>query len=211
SHHGREMGRSICTSLAALSLQAHYRYTPLYGLGYEPDLNSAQRSTADLAQLPVIPLYRRAKRLDAFNTPGNESRVAATEHGDFLYVASDREGGFGGTDLYRYRISGDEPGPAQHLGPEINTKHDESAPVLSQFGFKLVFSSNREDGSKHRLFQATSRPVMKRHNFWVFPSLPWMWHSFKWHLILLFAAVILFVVLLRKAMEASPEEGLADS
>jgi len=202
--HARSMGRSICTSLIALSLQAHYRYTPLYGLGYEPDLDRKRLSTANQDDLPPVPLYRRAKRLDHFNSSGNESAVAASAHGDFLYLASDRRGGLGGLDLYRFRISGKEPGSAEHLGPEINTEHDETAPAPGMFGFRLIFSSNRQqaDAADYQLYRSTSRRVFRRHDYSHLPAVGWMWKMFRGRLLGLALALVLFIVFLRRCMGA---------
>ena len=59
--HGGQMGPIICTAVAALSLEAHYRYTPLYGLGFEPSPSGPKREADGLIaadQLPPTPLFR---------------------------------------------------------------------------------------------------------------------------------------------------------
>ncbi|HYG49296.1 MAG TPA: hypothetical protein VD905_00260 [Flavobacteriales bacterium] len=59
-----------------------------------------------------------------------------------IYFASNREGGFGGIDLYVIRK--DPKGKwakAQNLGPEINTHYDEDFPNLAHDGQALFFSS----------------------------------------------------------------------
>ena len=151
-----------------------------------------------------MPLYRRAKRLDHFNSSGNESAVAASAHGDFLYLASDRRGGLGGLDLYRFRISGKEPGSAEHLGPEINTEHDETAPAPGMFGFRLIFSSNRQqaDAADYQLYRSTSRRVFRRHDYSHLPAVGWMWKMFRGRLLGLALALVLFIVFLRRCMGA---------
>jgi Tol biopolymer transport system component len=62
--------------------------------------------------------------------------------GDTLYFSSNREGGFGGFDLYMSVkiLDGSWSNPV-NLGSEINTPMDESAPVIADGGRKLFFCS----------------------------------------------------------------------
>ncbi len=104
---GRQMGTIIATALAALSLEAHYRYTPLYGLGFEPDPagpTAAGSGLLDADQIPEAPLFRHAQHIEILSSPANESDPVVTDHGDFLYFASSRDGGYGGSDIYRSRF-----------------------------------------------------------------------------------------------------------
>lgn len=193
-NHGDAMGRVIVTSLIALSLQAHYRYTPLYGLGYEPATNLTRISTASLSDLPEVPLYRRAKRIRALSSPREDVQPAVTEHGDFLYFASDREDGEGGLDIYRSRISGDEPLPPTNLGVAINSKADETGPALRMAGFNLLFTSDRgEKGKQHRWYHSVSRRVFRRHDYSERPAIGWMVEMFRWRLLFILLALALFV------------------
>lgn len=62
-----------------------------------------------------------------------------------LFFASDREGGFGGNDLYMSRFDGQNWSEPVNLGPEINTKSNESFP----FAFEkdtLFFASDGHAG-----------------------------------------------------------------
>jgi len=61
---------------------------------------------------------------------------------DTLYFSSNREGGFGGFDLYMSVkiLDGSWSNPV-NLGSEINTPMDESAPVIADDGRKLFFCS----------------------------------------------------------------------
>ena len=62
--------------------------------------------------------------------------------GNEVYFASDRPGGYGGVDLYITRkLPNGKWGPAQNLGPGINTSSDEDFPNLSPDGKTLYFSS----------------------------------------------------------------------
>ncbi|MBA2498801.1 MAG: OmpA family protein [Chitinophagaceae bacterium] len=60
-----------------------------------------------------------------------------------LYFASRRMGGYGGSDIY---VSKMQPngrwGEAENLGPEINTKGDESSPFIHADNETLYFTSN---------------------------------------------------------------------
>lgn len=166
--HAAAMGRGIVTSLVALSLQAHYRYTPLYGLGYEPPADRAPVPAANLADLPEAPSYQRARRMPGMNSPGQDLHPTVTGHGDFLYFASDRAGGLGGLDIYRSRISGEEPTPPVNLGPAVNSEADEAAPALRMGGFNLLFASNRgqTDQNLYLWHCSISRRVFKRHGYY---------------------------------------------
>lgn len=61
---------------------------------------------------------------------------------NMIYFASNREGGFGGFDIYKSKLLPDGTwGLAENLGPEINTEYDEYFPNLSNDGKTLRFAS----------------------------------------------------------------------
>jgi outer membrane protein OmpA-like peptidoglycan-associated protein/tetratricopeptide (TPR) repeat protein len=63
-----------------------------------------------------------------------------------VVFASQREGGFGGLDLWASkRVQGGWM-PAINLGPQINTAYDETTPFVAADGKTLYFSSNRTEG-----------------------------------------------------------------
>ncbi|MEN8249702.1 MAG: hypothetical protein ABFS32_12275 [Bacteroidota bacterium] len=69
---------------------------------------------------------------------------------DFMVFASNREGGYGGYDLYySYFTGGKWSGPV-NFGPEINTEFDEFRPIVRpQYDMTndlMIFSSNRPGG-----------------------------------------------------------------
>ncbi len=75
------------------------------------------------------------------NTPEWEGSCSISSDERFLYFASERPGGIGGRDLYvSEKINGDW-GPAQNLGPNINTAYNEDAPFIHPDGITLFFSS----------------------------------------------------------------------
>jgi hypothetical protein len=104
--HGSKMGKIVATALVALCLEAHYRYTPLYGLGFVPALDGPMVEVAAFDSLPSPPLFRYAQNLTELNSPADEMDPVVTDHGDYLYFASNRAGGFGGSDIYRSRVGG---------------------------------------------------------------------------------------------------------
>ncbi len=211
---GRQMGTIIATALVTLSLEAHYRYTPLYGLGFEPDPSgpmSARNGLLDADQIPDAPLFRHAQHIELLSSPADESDPVITDHGDFLYFASAREGGFGGADIYRSRFEhrqiDDEErlvvGEPKNVGPEINSNANESAPAPRLAGFQLLFSSDRGNNSAG-LFVANSRRVERRHSVLTLPSVAWLSSNFLW---LLGMALALFALVFttRRAMATTPQ------
>lgn len=78
------------------------------------------------------------------NVNGEKSVEASgciSTSGDTLFFASDREGGFGGYDIYYSLRIGDDWGVPQNLGPNINTPYDDEYPMLSPDGRTLYFCS----------------------------------------------------------------------
>lgn len=205
--HGAAMGRVIGTALTVLCLEAHYRYTPLYGLGYEPDPEGPVADALDQSQVPETPLFRHAKYLDAFNSVADDTAPVVTDHGDFLYFASARDGGFGGSDIYRARISGSVPGPAVNLGGEINSDAEEGDPAVRMAGFHLLFNSDRE-GDEEALYSTKSRRLDLRYDYSRFPGLGWIGRNVLW-LLLLVVTIVSGGWLTRRAISASKQrEGL---
>jgi outer membrane protein OmpA-like peptidoglycan-associated protein/chitodextrinase len=62
-----------------------------------------------------------------------------------LFFASDKPGGFGGSDLYYSNWKDDRWDDPVNMGPVINTKGNESYPFINQSG-KLFFSSDGHPG-----------------------------------------------------------------
>lgn len=65
--------------------------------------------------------------------------------GRWLYFVSDAVGGQGGKDIFRVRINGNDFGPMENLGPEINTPGDEVFPYVRD-SVTLYFASNGHPG-----------------------------------------------------------------
>lgn len=71
--------------------------------------------------------------------------------------AADRDGGYGGFDLYVRTRTGDVWNQPRNLGPEVNSAYDERCPFLAADGRALYFSTNRPDLSLGGYDVATSR------------------------------------------------------
>ncbi|GIV37054.1 MAG: cell envelope biogenesis protein OmpA [Cyclobacteriaceae bacterium] len=81
------------------------------------------------------------------NTPDSwDSTPAFSPDGRMLYFASNRKGGFGGTDLYAAQMdSRGRFSRVRNLGPEINTPGNEMFPFMAEDG-KLYFASDGHPG-----------------------------------------------------------------
>jgi len=73
--------------------------------------------------------------------------VFVSSDGKKMFLVSDREGGYGGKDIYlSQKDSSGKWGIPQNLGPEINTPFDEDSPFLLPDNKTLFFSSTGHSG-----------------------------------------------------------------
>ena len=86
--------------------------------------------------------WSEPKPIVEINTDGWESHVSISEDGNLLVFTSDRDGGFGGSDIYfsRRKLNKHWTEP-ENIGGYINSKYDEDGPFLHPDGNKLYFSS----------------------------------------------------------------------
>jgi hypothetical protein len=76
------------------------------------------------------------------NTEEWEGSATLTSDGKVLYFASEREGGFGGRDLYSATLQADDTwGEIKNLGPVINTRFDDDAPFIHPDKRTMYYSS----------------------------------------------------------------------
>ncbi len=82
------------------------------------------------------------------NTPNTwESQPSITSDGSYLYFASNRPGGFGGTDIWRVRrLPNGDWGRPENLGPTVNTEGNERSPFIHPDGISLYFASDGWEG-----------------------------------------------------------------
>jgi outer membrane protein OmpA-like peptidoglycan-associated protein len=79
---------------------------------------------------------------DNVNSKSWEPSGSITSDEKAFFFTSDREGGFGGTDIYMVKkLPTGQWGLPIHLGPEINTSQDEDSPFIHADGKTLYFSS----------------------------------------------------------------------
>ncbi|MDX9759828.1 MAG: OmpA family protein [Bacteroidota bacterium] len=84
---------------------------------------------------------------DKINSKDWDSQPFISPDGEYLYFASDRDGGYGGTDIWRSkRLRSGKWGTPKNLGPEINTGGDEKSPMVAPNGIDLFFSSTGHEG-----------------------------------------------------------------
>jgi flagellar motor protein MotB len=76
------------------------------------------------------------------NSPAWDSQPSLSPSGDTLYFASDRLGGFGLSDIYySAKQRNGQWGPAQNLGPVVNTRENDVSPFYHPLYHVLYFSS----------------------------------------------------------------------
>ncbi|SDY73268.1 OmpA family protein [Hymenobacter psychrophilus] len=88
--------------------------------------------------------WRKPQKLGSrINSKAHESSASYTPDGRNLFFVSDKEGGLGSRDIYRIELEG--RGPAQNLGPVINTQYGEEGVFLHPDGKTMYFSSEGHD------------------------------------------------------------------
>ncbi len=87
--------------------------------------------------------WSKAERLGKeVNSKAYEPSVAISLDEQVMFIVSDKEGGFGGLDLYRSeRLPDGTWSSMENLGPSVNTPYDEDAPYVDPNGKTLYFSS----------------------------------------------------------------------
>lgn len=76
-----------------------------------------------------------------------DSQPSITPDGQFLYFASNRKGGQGGTDIwYCYRLPNGDWSRPENMGPSVNTAGNEKCPFICADGHTLFFSSDGWQG-----------------------------------------------------------------
>lgn len=76
------------------------------------------------------------------NTEAWETHATVSADGNSLYFVSNRDGGYGGRDIYRcVKLPNGDWSKALSIGPVINTPFEEDSPFLSPDGATLYFAS----------------------------------------------------------------------
>jgi hypothetical protein len=86
-----------------------------------------------------------ASKIEGLNTEAWEPHITSSADGRYKYFSSDREGGFGGRDIYRItKLPNGKWSAPMNLGPTINSAYDEDSPFISIDNKTLYFSHNGE-------------------------------------------------------------------
>ncbi len=76
-----------------------------------------------------------------FNSPKNEWYPTMSDKG-MIYFSSGREGGNGGSDIYRIKLENFKTGTPENIGGPVNTKFRESDVLITPDESCLIFSSS---------------------------------------------------------------------
>jgi len=99
-------------------------------------------------------VWSRPLPIQSVNTSANETSPWLSKDGNYLFFASDREGGQGGYDIHVARWDGSQWTAAEALGDAVNTAADETGPSLSPDGSQLFFTSKRAASGVDDIFVA---------------------------------------------------------
>lgn len=138
---GEHVGSASLTPDGNFMIFAAYRWEPADASqsGYgRTDLYSAVRGGGGWTDVTNLGQVVNSDAWDSHPTLSTDGRL--------LFFASDREGGYGGTDLYVSRLGESGWSAPVNLGPSINTPADELAPSIAPDGRSLFFASNGYGG-----------------------------------------------------------------
>ncbi|MEM0998783.1 MAG: OmpA family protein [Bacteroidota bacterium] len=111
--------------------------------------NEASEETTDVRILGARRMGKKFTATDGlpFNIgdAGHNFHPAIHPAGELVIFASDRPGGFGGTDLYMVKKQDGKWTKPVNMGPEINTPGDELFPTFNKQGY-LYFASDGQIG-----------------------------------------------------------------
>ncbi len=80
------------------------------------------------------------------NSKNWETQACFSPDGKYLYFISNRDGGYGGDDIWRSEITAEGFLEAKNIGPNINTKYNEMSPFLHPDNLTFYFGSNGHIG-----------------------------------------------------------------
>jgi len=124
--------------MAGISLSNERIFVQLQGYEGYQDLISSDRKAKSF--------QNKVAMKSNVNSKYAEFGACETINSDTLFFSSGRDGGYGGMDIfYSLKLPTGEWGEARNLGEKINTPYDEDFPVLSKYGTKLYFTSNRPE------------------------------------------------------------------
>lgn len=80
------------------------------------------------------------------NSPAYEGMPTMDPKNQTVYFVSNRQGGYGGMDIWKIEFINNQWTMPENLGPNINTPGDETAPYIAADGKTLYFSSDGHPG-----------------------------------------------------------------
>lgn len=120
-----------------LTTDLSYNGSELFLVYYVPDGSDLYTSTFEGGE------WGRARSIGRqINSRNNETHASVSADGTTLYFTSDRDGGFGGLDIYRAKL--DNRGrwrDVVNMGQQINTPFNEETPFVTNDNRHLFFSS----------------------------------------------------------------------
>ena len=125
-------------------------------------VNRNQKIQLDLFQIPFHDIEKKVPTPLSINVENFSSlHPTVSPDGKRLYFASDRQGGYGGMDLYFVPLkNGIISGEVINLGPDINTAADEVFP--HSFAKDVLFYSTRQNAEKKLSIQMAINKIANR-------------------------------------------------
>jgi hypothetical protein len=105
--------------------------------------------------------WEKPKKLGSdINSDAVETSASISSDDKVLYFSSNREGGYGGMDLYKVvKLPNGKWSKATNLGPTINSEYDEDSPFIHADNKTLYFSSKgHETMGGYDVFSSTFGP-----------------------------------------------------
>ena len=146
-----------CISADGLSLYFNYGFWDLPPGGYGgPDLWVMRRATTNDEWGPPVNLG------PTVNSSASDGCPSISSDDLSLYFASNRQGGYGGGDIWvtKRATTEDEWGPPVNLGPTVNSSSLEQDPSISTEGLSLFFMSDRAGTSGPSDLWVTTRETI---------------------------------------------------
>jgi outer membrane protein OmpA-like peptidoglycan-associated protein len=109
------------------------------------DISSPRNKLGIFSAVLIAGQWTKIRELRINNEWYNTTTPCLSPDGKKLFFASDKPGGYGGSDLYYSQWKNDRWGDPVNLGPVINTKGNESYPFINPSG-ELFFSSDGHAG-----------------------------------------------------------------
>jgi|GEM_PF-1997679 len=132
---GPELPAAVDRTLVRPSLADLDRILYFSARGSDHTMDIYQSHLADGHWQPATPVK-------ILNSKADDIGATVSTDGETLYLYSNRDGGYGGFDIYRSRLANGSWATPVNVGKSINTPADECEPTVTPAGTSLYFSSN---------------------------------------------------------------------